>query len=132
MLKSVSSLFFVLSSICLISNSVAAIHPEMPTNDLSAQEEYINLLKKEARCLDAFVRSDFEVARAICIPLANSGFTEAQLVTGLMYAFGTAVIKTCVLPKSGLAKPRKMAMKGPPQHWLNSDSNKIRRLFTPK
>ena len=114
MLKSifVKSFSLVLCSVFLVSNSLAAIHPEIPTEDFGPQEIYIGYLQKEARCLDAFVRSDFEVARAICIPLANRGFSEAQLVTGLMYAFGKAVEKDMRVAKIWLTEAKNNGHEG--------------------
>lgn len=47
----------------------------------------------ERRCLEAFVTSRFTYAHNICLSLAQRGLREAQLVTGLMYAFGEGTKK---------------------------------------
>lgn len=47
----------------------------------------------EKRCLEAFVDSNFEYAHRLCLSLAQLGMKDAQLVTGLMYAFGEGTEK---------------------------------------
>ncbi|MBL4801630.1 MAG: sel1 repeat family protein [Emcibacter sp.] len=47
----------------------------------------------EGKCLDAFVKSDFIYAHRLCLSLARIGMRDAQLVTGLMYAFGEGTRK---------------------------------------
>lgn len=42
----------------------------------------------EMACLEAFVNSKFAHAFSLCLPLAQEGMRDAQLVTGLMYAIG--------------------------------------------
>ena len=76
-----------------MTGSIASPHAELPVienQQLSSMEFYEN---KEVRCMEAFVRSEFVVAYAICTPLADLGFRDAQLVTGLLYAYGEGVDK---------------------------------------
>lgn len=47
----------------------------------------------EKTCLEAFVASRFDYAHKLCLSLAQRGMREAQLVTGLMYAFGEGTEK---------------------------------------
>ena len=47
----------------------------------------------EKRCLEAFVNSKFTYAHRLCLSLAQRGMRDAQLVTGLMYAFGEGTEK---------------------------------------
>jgi len=47
----------------------------------------------EKACLEAFVNSRFSHAFNLCLPLAQNGMRDAQLVTGLMYAFGSGTGK---------------------------------------
>ncbi|MBL4895034.1 MAG: SEL1-like repeat protein [Emcibacter sp.] len=51
----------------------------------------------EKKCLDAFVSSDFSYAHRLCLSLAQIGMRDAQLVTGLMYAFGEGTKKNPTL-----------------------------------
>ncbi len=47
----------------------------------------------EKKCLEAFVNSKFIYAHRLCLSLAQRGMRDAQLVTGLMYAFGEGTEK---------------------------------------
>lgn len=47
----------------------------------------------EMACLEAFVNSKFAHAFILCLPLAQEGMRDAQLVTGLMYAIGEGTMK---------------------------------------
>ena len=71
----------------------ASTHSPLPSayNDAQPNMEYY--ANKESRCLNAFSLSEFEVAYSICTPLANLGYKDAQLVTGLLYAYGEGVDK---------------------------------------
>ncbi len=51
----------------------------------------------EKKCLEAFVNSEFLQAFSICLPLAQNGMRDAQLVTGLMYVFGDGTEKNTEL-----------------------------------
>ena len=59
---------------------------------------------EEVRCLEAFINSEFEMAHAVCLPLAQSGLRDAQLVTGLMYALGEGVEQNRRLAKWWLSE----------------------------
>tara|TARA_B100001939_G_scaffold104449_1_gene90310 strand:- start:2817 stop:3161 length:345 start_codon:yes stop_codon:yes gene_type:complete len=54
---------------------------------------------EEIRCLEAFINSEFDLAHTVCLPLAQGGMRDAQLVTGLMYALGEGVEKNLSLAK---------------------------------
>ncbi len=51
----------------------------------------------EKACLAAFVSSKFSYAHRLCLSLAQQGMRDAQLVTGLMYAFGEGTEKNTTL-----------------------------------
>ncbi len=53
----------------------------------------------EKKCLEAFVNSNFDFAHPLCLSLAQLGMKDAQLVTGLMYAFGEGTKKNDELAK---------------------------------
>ncbi len=77
----------------MISQSIASTHQQIPTADEPVLFDLAYYESKQERCLEAFSRSDFEIAYDICTPLANLGFRDAQLVTGLLYAYGEGVDK---------------------------------------
>ena len=87
------SISFILFTASFILNSHASIHGSIPTYDDTVSYDLAYYEAKQNRCLDAFSQSEFDVAYAICTPLANLGFKDAQLVTGLLYAFGEGVDK---------------------------------------
>ncbi|WP_321389240.1 hypothetical protein [Emcibacter sp.] len=58
----------------------------------------------EVRCLEAFINSEFDMAHSVCLPLAQSGLRDAQLVTGLMYALGEGVEQNRRLAKWWLSE----------------------------
>lgn len=95
MLKSISAkcLFFVMFAVAMISGAQASTHQAIPNIDEQKIVDLNYFERKQARCLEAFSRSDFEVAYSICTPLANLGYRDAQLVTGLLYAYGEGVGK---------------------------------------
>lgn len=84
--------FFIFSA-SLILSSHASVHGVIPTHDDTVSYDLSYYEDKQDRCLQAFSQSEFDVAYAICSPLANLGFKDAQLVTGLLYAFGEGVDK---------------------------------------
>lgn len=88
---------FVLLSLLLASSisfqASASTHKVMPSFDDPYQYDLAYYERKQDRCLEAFSRSDFDVAFSICTPLASLGFSDAQLVTGLLYAYGEGVDK---------------------------------------
>lgn len=95
MLKSLTTrcLFFVMFAVAMISGAQASTHQAIPNIDEQKIVDLTYFERKQDRCLEAFSRSDFEVAYAICTPLANLGYRDAQLVTGLLYAYGEGVDK---------------------------------------
>lgn len=95
MLKSIlaKSLLLGLISLTMVSQTFASTHKFIPTMDQKNNFDLVYYETKQTRCLDAFARSDFEMAYTICTPLANLGFKDAQLVTGLLYAYGEGVDK---------------------------------------
>ncbi len=86
-------LYIVFLATTMTSQASASHHSIIPTDIENKQIDFVYYEAKQSRCLEAFARSDFEVAYAICIPLANLGFKDAQLVTGLLYAYGEGVDK---------------------------------------
>ena len=95
MLKSLTAgyLFFVMFVVAMISGAQASTHQAIPNIDEQKIVDLNYFERKQDRCLEAFSRSDFEVAYSICTPLANLGYRDAQLVTGLLYAYGEGVDK---------------------------------------
>jgi TPR repeat protein len=89
----VSVLSGLLITISTISFANAAVHNSLPAlkDETVFDLEYYEL--KQERCMNAFSISEFEVAYSICTPLANLGFKDAQLITGLLYAYGEGVDK---------------------------------------
>lgn len=85
------SVFIFLGSFASISH--ASIHTSLPSMDESMQYDLAYYESKQDRCLLAFTQSEFEMAYTICTPLANLGFKDAQLITGLLYAYGQGVDK---------------------------------------
>ena len=75
------------------SQALASTHKGMPAAEDPYQYDLAYYERKQDRCLEAFTRSDFDIAFSICTPLANLGFSDAQLVTGLLYAYGEGVDK---------------------------------------
>lgn len=53
----------------------------------------------EKACLEAFVSSRFSHAFSLCLPLAQYGMRDAQLVTGLMYVLGEGTEKNTEMAK---------------------------------
>ena len=95
MLKSyVTMCFFIVFLVTsMTSQASASFHSLFPSEVENKPVDFTYYENKQTRCLDAFARSDFEIAFAICTPLANLGFKDAQLVTGLLYAYGEGVDK---------------------------------------
>jgi TPR repeat protein len=95
MLKSIIILGFsvLLIAIATISSANAAVHNNLPAVDEQSIYDLTYYENKQARCLNAFAISEFEIAYSICTPLANLGFKDAQLITGLLYAYGEGVDK---------------------------------------
>ena len=95
MLKSLTTkcLFCIMVAAATVSGAQASTHQTIPNIDEQKIVDLTYFENKQDRCLDAFSRSDFEVAYAICTPLANLGYRDAQLVTGLLYAYGEGVEK---------------------------------------
>lgn len=58
----------------------------------------------EKKCLEAYVNARFLDAYTICLPLAQKGMRDAQLVTGLMYVFGEGIEKNLETAKLWLRK----------------------------
>lgn len=85
--------FFLTLTFFMISQSSASTHPEIPSVDDKVHFDLAYYELKQERCMEAFARSDFDMAYTICTPLANLGFKDAQLVTGLLYAYGEGVDK---------------------------------------
>ena len=77
----------------MTSKAVSATHHQIPSVDERIPFDLTYYERKQDRCLEAFARSDFEMAYTICTPLASLGFRDAQLVTGLLYAYGEGVDK---------------------------------------
>lgn len=95
MLKSIiiSGLSIVLAVISTISTANASVHSNIPVLDDQVVYDLAYYESKQERCMNAFAISEFEVAYSICTPLANLGFKGAQLITGLLYAYGEGVDK---------------------------------------
>ena len=95
MLKNVItvSINLIIFAAASVSNSNASIHSVLPTIDDNIRHDLAYYESKQDRCLLAFAQSEFDVAYAICTPLANLGFKDAQLITGLLYAYGEGVDK---------------------------------------
>ncbi|MBT6032801.1 MAG: sel1 repeat family protein [Kordiimonadaceae bacterium] len=89
------------------SYSSARPHVELPIAVPQVQLNGQYYEAKQIRCLDAFSRSEFEVAYAICTPLAKVGYKDAQLVMGLLYAFGEGVDKDLHRAKQWLNEAHK-------------------------
>jgi len=68
--------------------------PDMPLDRASVGNP-----SSEKKCLEAFVSSKFVYAHRLCLSLAQRGMRDAQLVTGLMYAFGEGIEKNTELAK---------------------------------
>jgi len=89
----VNSLLSVLFVVAMISGASASPHTEIPNLEQQQVVDLAYFERKQERCLDAFSRSDFDIAYSICSPLANLGYRDAQLITGLLYAYGEGVDK---------------------------------------
>ena len=83
----------LLIAIATVSSATAAIHNNLPAVEEQSIRDLTYYENKQDRCLNAFAISEFEVAYSICTPLANLGFKDAQLITGLLYAYGEGVDK---------------------------------------
>lgn len=59
----------------------------------------LNNPEAELECLEEFINSNFTTAHRLCLSLAQRGMTDAQLVTGLMYALGEGTAKNHDLAK---------------------------------
>ncbi|MCC3862438.1 hypothetical protein [Pseudemcibacter aquimaris] len=79
--------------ITMITSANASLHASIPTFEDQQKFDLAYYENKENRCLQAFAQSEFEMAFSICTPLANLGFKDAQLITGLLYAYGEGVDK---------------------------------------
>lgn len=77
----------------LASHGNASINSVVPTYDDNIRHDLAYYESKQNRCLEAFAQSEFDIAYAICTPLASLGFKDAQLITGLLYAYGEGVDK---------------------------------------
>ena len=100
---------FLSLTLMMITQSFASTHPEIPNVDKNVHFDLAYYELKQERCLAAFARSDFEMAYTICTPLANLGFKDAQLVTGLLYAYGEGVDKNLQRAKIWLKEALKNA-----------------------
>lgn len=83
-------LFIILSVMISGAGSVAqaSTRTNMPLEMATAENP-----TSEMACLEAFVNSKFGQAFRLCLPLAQDGMRDAQLVTGLMYAIGEGTQK---------------------------------------
>ena len=102
--KSVLSLIFLT---VMVSGAFCSTHNEIPNIDDQRTVDLNYFEQKQGRCLEAFSRSDFDVAYAICTPLANLGYRDAQLITGLLYAYGEGVDKNLYRAKIWLKEALK-------------------------
>ena len=95
MLKSIirNSIFSIVLLMTIGSMANASTHEMIPNIDDQKIVDFEYFERKQDRCLEAFSRSEFELAFAICTPLAKIGFRDAQLVTGLLYAYGEGTDK---------------------------------------
>jgi TPR repeat protein len=77
------------------------------STDKTGQMAELFIQLDEQTCLQAFVESKFDMAYDACLPLAKRGVSEAQLVTGLLYALGEGVKKDMKKAKIWLTKAKK-------------------------
>lgn len=77
------------------------------STDKASQMAELFIQLDEQTCLQAFVESKFDMAYDACLPLAKRGVSEAQLVTGLLYALGEGVTKDMEKAKIWLKKAKK-------------------------
>lgn len=92
--KAITSGFSILALIfTMISSANASLHANIPSLEEQQEFDLAYYENKENRCLQAFAQSEFQMAYSICSPLANLGFKDAQLITGLLYAYGEGVDK---------------------------------------
>ena len=76
MLKNVItvSINLIIFAAASVSNSNASIHSVLPTIDGNIRHDLAYYESKQDRCLLAFAKLEFDVAYAICTPMANQGF----------------------------------------------------------
>ncbi len=91
----VNKLVFLISGVVFIM-SAGASHAATRTNAPLEMAKIENPASEKA-CLEAFVSSKFSYAHRLCLSLARQGMRDAQLVTGLMYAFGEGTEKNTAL-----------------------------------
>ncbi|WP_417319249.1 hypothetical protein [Emcibacter sp.] len=86
-----SKKFLLSVSVLLCSVFVSAPLTAATRSDVQVEIARAANPADEVRCLEAFINSEFEMAHTVCLPLAQNGLRDAQLVTGLMYALGEGV-----------------------------------------
>lgn len=91
----VNKLVLLISTVVFVMSAVAS-HAATRTN-APLEMAKIENPDSERECLEAFVSSKFSYAHRLCLSLAQQGMRDAQLVTGLMYAFGEGTEKNSVL-----------------------------------
>jgi len=84
----ISTVVFVMSAVA----SYAATRTNAPLEMVKIENP-----DSEKACLEAFINSKFSYAHRLCLSLAQQGMRDAQLVTGLMYAFGEGTEKNTTL-----------------------------------
>ena len=84
---------FFLIIIGLIIGTTAPVVQAATRIDTPIEKATMEDPASEKKCLEAFVNSKFSFAFSLCLPLAQKGMRDAQLVTGLMYAFGEGIEK---------------------------------------
>ncbi|VAX06754.1 hypothetical protein MNBD_ALPHA03-380 [hydrothermal vent metagenome] len=91
----VNKLVLLISSAVFITS--AAVSQAATRTNAPLEMAKIQNPDSEKKCLEAFVSSKFSYAHRLCLSLAQQGMRDAQLVTGLMYAFGEGTKKNAVL-----------------------------------
>ena len=119
----IASVSLFIFSASFVLNSHASVHGEIPAYDDTVSYDLSYYEDKQNRCLQAFSQSEFDVAYAICTPLANLGFKDAQLVTGLLYAFGEGVDKDLYRAKVWLKEALKNGREDAAQALADFDLN---------
>lgn len=84
---------FILIIFGVISSVAASVAQATTRIDTPLEMVKVYDPSSEKKCLKAFVNSEFSHAFGLCLPLAQKGMRDAQLVTGLMYVFGRGIEK---------------------------------------
>lgn len=90
---------FNLIVLVLVFTAVAPLTQAATRTDAPLDMVTVENPISEKACLEAFVNSNFSQAFNLCLPLAQAGLRDAQLVTGLMYALGEGIDKNSDMAK---------------------------------